>query len=318
MKRRIVSTLLAAAMLLALAACGGKAPAAPETPATAEPEKPAVTTDREGNSITLPGKITKAISLAPAITQVMEDLGVLDTLVAVDTQSPLYVAGIDGLPQYDLITPDSEDMLKLSPDIVFVSGLSMVEAANDPFKPLRDLGVCVAVIPSSDSIAGIEDDIRFLADCFGLSDKGEAMVTSMRADIDAVSKIGAGIAEKRSVMFEIAAAPYIYSFGNGVFLDEMIGLIGAKNVFAEQDSWIPVSEEAAIAANPDVILTNVNYIDDSVGEILSRTGWGAVSAVKNGEVYYIDNGASSLPNHRIVTALKQMAKAVYPEAYAAL
>ena len=36
----------------------------------------------------------------------------------------------------------------------------------------------------------------------------------------------------------------------------------------------------------------------------------------NGDVYYIDNGASSLPNHHIVDALIEMAVAVYPDAYA--
>ncbi len=74
-------------------------------------------------------------------------------------------------------------------------------------------------------------------------------------------------------MFEIAALPNIYSFGQETFLHEMIELIGAKNAFADEESWISVSEEAAVAKNPDVILTNVSYIEDSVGEILARTGW---------------------------------------------
>ena len=36
----------------------------------------------------------------------------------------------------------------------------------------------------------------------------------------------------------------------------------------------------------------------------------------NKDVYYIDNGASSLPNQHVVDALVEMAKAVYPDAYA--
>ncbi|MDL2325384.1 ABC transporter substrate-binding protein, partial [Ruminococcaceae bacterium OttesenSCG-928-A16] len=79
--------------------------------------------------------------------------------------------------------------------------------------------------------------------------------------------------------------------------------------------WLAVEPESAMVANPDVILTNVNYIDNPVGEILGREGWGEISAIKNNEVFYIDNLASSLPNHNIVVALQQMAKAVYPEFY---
>ena len=106
------------------------------------------------------------------------------------------------------------------------------------------------------------------------------------------------------------------SFGTGTFLDEMITLIVAKNVLADQQGWVSVTEEDAVAANPDVILTSVNYVDDAVGEILSREGWQDVTAVANKDVYYIDNGASSLPNQHVVDALVEMAKAVYPDAYA--
>ena len=115
--------------------------------------------------------------------------------------------------------------------------------------------------------------------------------------------------------FEISAAPYCYSFGEGVFLNEMIDLIGAENVLAGQEGWLSVEEESVVSANPDVILTNVNYIEDPVGEILARPGWEGVTAVQNGGVHTIDNKTSSLPNENIVQALKEMAKAVYPDLY---
>ena len=118
---------------------------------------------------------------------------------------------------------------------------------------------------------------------------------------------------QKSVYFEIGAAPYIYSFGTGVFLNEMIEIIGAENALADQAGWISVSEEVIISKNPDVILTNVNYIEDPVQEIKSRSGWDAIKAVKEDRVYYIDNMASSLPNHNIVKALEEMIAAVYPE-----
>ena len=79
----------------------------------------------------------------------------------------------------------------------------------------------------------------------------------------------------------------------------------------------PVEAETIVAADPDVILTNVNYIDDPVAEIRGRSGWEGMSAVQNEQVFYIDNMASSLSNQNIVKALDQMAKAVYPELFSA-
>ena len=149
----------------------------------------------------------------------------------------------------------------------------------------------------------------------GEPEKAQALVDGMQAELDAIGAIGATVTEKKRVHFEISAAPYIYSFGDGVFLDEMLTLIGAENVYADQQSWIPVADEVALAADPDVILTNVNYIPDAVGEIKARPGWAEVKAVKSGDVYPIDNMASSLPNHNIVKALREMAEAIYPELY---
>ena len=45
------------------------------------------TKDRSGKEITLPKEATKIISLVPSTTEVIEDLGKTDQLIAADTQS---------------------------------------------------------------------------------------------------------------------------------------------------------------------------------------------------------------------------------------
>lgn len=274
-------------------------------------------TDRAGNEISVPSEITKVISMAPSTTQVLEELGLTDLLIAVDSQTPYYVEGLDELPQFDMMTPDCESILALDPDIVFVTGMSYV-GSDDPYAELTEAGICVAAIPSSESIADIQEDILFISECFGMEEEGTAIVDEMTETINEVSAVAETITDKKTVLFEIACLPDIYSFGSGAFLDEMIQLIGAENVFADQEGWLAVTEESAIAANPDVILTSVNYIEDPVGEILAREGWEGVPAIQNQQVAYIDNASSSLPNQNIIIALKQMAKAVYPEEYADL
>lgn len=275
----------------------------------------APTEDREGNPIAVPAEITKIASFAPSINQVLESLGLLDKVVAIDTNTPMYVSGVDSIAQFNMMEPDVEQIAALEPNIVFTTGMSYQD--NDPYAALKEMGICVIVIPSSSSIEAIKEDITFIAQCF--DDAAVAKATEIndefQAEIDKIAAIGAIITEKKRVMFEIAALPSLYSFGKGTFLDEMITIIGAENVFGDQEAWIAVTEEDAVAANPDVILTSVNYIEDSVGEILGREGWENVNAVKNKEVYYIDNGASSLPNQYIIKALQQMAEAVYPDVY---
>ncbi len=309
--------LLGLALLLALCfcvACGNDDPAASGT----DSANTLPTVDRAGNTITLPEEIDSIASLAPSITQLLLDLGFGDALVAVDPYSASYwpEAGLADLPQFEMMTPDAEQLAALQPDVIFVSGMSYVEG-DDPFAALVELGCCLVVIPSADSIEGIREDIRFVADCLGVSEEGDALVTEMDEVIAAVSAVGSTITEKKSVSFEISALPWLCVCGNGTYLHEMLEIIGATNCFASESGWVSLSEEAAVAANPDVILTSVNYLDDAVAEVLSRDGWADVTAVREQAVYYIDPIASNLPNHHITEALLEMALAVYPDAYAA-
>lgn len=273
--------------------------------------------DRAGNTIVIPEEVKKIISLAPSTTQILVDLGEGDKLVAVDTQSPLYATIPSDVPQFDLMAPDLEQIIALSPDVIFVSSMTNY-SGEDILKAVRDVGICVIEIPTSNSIDDIKKDIGFVADCLGKSSEGKVLISDMETTIAQVSAIGETITDKKSVLFEIAAAPSVYSFGKGIFLNEMIELIGATNTLAEQDGWISVTEEAIVIANPDVILTSVNYIDNPTDEIKGREGFSEIKAVANNQVYYIDNGSSSLPNHNITKALIEMAKAVYPEEFADL
>ena len=272
------------------------------------------TTDRAGNEISIPEEINRIISMSPGNTEILIELGFGDKIIAADTYSEDVEGLPEGIPLFDMMTPDAEQIIALEPDIIYTTGMSMV-GGNDPYKPISDLGICVTYIPASDSIEGIYEDIMFFAKSLHVEDLGMEIVDNMKSQIKKFQEIGATIEDKRTVYFEIAAAPSIVSFGNGVFLNEMIEIIGAKNILSDHSMWISVSEETIISSDPDVIITSVDYIEDPVGEIKSRSGWENMTAVKNDKVYWVDNNVTSHSNHKIIEGLKQIAEAIYPEIY---
>ncbi len=324
--KKLIAFFLALTMAVSMAGCAGSsaadssektessAPTASSEASAPEASKP--TTDPSGAEMSIPDSIDSIVCLSPAVNEVLIALGVGDSLVAYDTQS----VGLEGipadLPTLDMMQPDMETLASLKPDVLFVSNMTLYDQTN-PFQQLIDMGVCVLCVPSANSIAEIESSLSFIAAAVGKSAEGDALIDGMQAELDRIAAIGESITEKKTVYFEIGAAPNLYSFGSGVFLNEMIELIGAENILADQEGWLAVEGETVASANPDVILTNVNYLDDAVGEILSRSGWEGVSAIQNKQVYYIDNMSSSLSNQNIVKALDEMAKAVYPDAYGA-
>lgn len=272
-------------------------------------------TDRAGNKVEVPNKIEKIISTAPSNTEIIADLGFADKLVAVDKYSE-NIAGVSkDVTKIDFSNPDSEAIIGLEPDLIIASGHNKTGSGEDPFKLVSESGIPVVYLPSSDSIGGIYKDIEFISNILDVKDKGNELVSDMKRQIDDISKVGATIKDKKSVYFEISPAPNLYTFGEGTFLNEMIEIIGAKNVFADEKSWLSPSGEAVINKNPDVILTNVNYIDNPVDDIKNRDGFENITAVKNGDIHQIDTDSSSRPSNHIILALKQMAKAVFPEKY---
>lgn len=275
-----------------------------------------LTMDRAGAPITLPATVERIVSMAPSTTEILIDLGVADKIIAADTNTQKDGLLKQNIPYFDMMKPDAEKLIALKPDVVFISGMSNAKG-NTPFSPLIDAGICVVNIPSSSSIEAIYLDIAYIAAVVKQEGNGAKIIANMKKEIEAVRKKGASIAQdkKKTVYFEIGAAPYMYSLGTGTFINEMIEIIGAQNILADQKSWVSVSDEMVLAKDPDVILTNVNYIPNPIDEIMARSGWASLKAVKSKKVFGIDTNSSSRPNHNIIKALKEMAKAVYPEIY---
>jgi iron complex transport system substrate-binding protein len=271
--------------------------------------------DRSGREVTVKGSINRIISTAPSNTEIITDLGMAHKLVAIDIHSA-NVAGIpDGLLLLDFFYPDAEVIINLQPDIIIANGHNASGTGEDPFRLLREMGIAVAYISMSKSIDDIYKDIAFIAELLQVQEKGKLVIQSMKDQISEISDKTLSIKDKKTVYFEISAAPYMFTMGKDSYLNDMINVIGGRNIF-ENDSWsISPGEESIIERNPDVILTSVNYSDDPIGEIKSRTGFNHINAIIENRVYQIDTDSSVRPSTRIMLALNQMARAVYPELF---
>ena len=280
--------------------------------------KPTTMQDREGNAFNVPTQVNTIISTAPSNTEVLVALGLADKLVAVDKYSADVEGISEDIPKIDFRNPDAEAIIALNPDIVIASGHNKA-GDEDPFALIKEAGIPVAYIPSSYSIDGIYGDIEFIASLTGTEKEGTELVNSMKKEVEAIKAIGDTITDKKNVYFEIGSGSGLYTFGNETFLNELIETVGATNIFANENSWITVTPEAVIDANPDVILANTPGTNEAgktaVEDIMSREGWDTINAVKDGDVYQIDKNSSSRPSQNVIKALKEIAKAIYPNEY---
>ncbi|MDR2718698.1 MAG: ABC transporter substrate-binding protein [Treponema sp.] len=271
--------------------------------------------DRSGRTVIVKNSVNKIVSTAPSNTEIITDLGQAHKLVAIDRHSANVTGIPGGLPLLDFFYPDAEVIIKLNPDIIIASGHNPTGSGEDPFRLLREAGIPVVYISMSKSIDEIYNDIAFVAEILRVEKKGEEIISSMKAQIAEISQKTAHIDTKKAVYFEISAAPDMMTFGKDSYIDDMISVIGARNIFGNDNWLVSPGAESIIERNPDVILTNVNYIDDPIGEIKNRPGFEHINAVINNRIYQIDTDSSVRPSTRIILALRQMLQAVYPELY---
>lgn len=318
MMKRFKVLAVSTALTLALVGCGSSenntSNSNDTTNADSKIEMQRVVTDREGNVINVPNEVNSIVSLAPSITETLVDLGYGDKIVAVDNYSVGEDGIQEGIPSFDMMTPDLEGIVALQPDLIIASGISKANS-EDPFKMAKDMGITVTYMPAANSIDEIKENVLFLGAITSADEKAQEIVDNFESEIqDIKTKVEALGEEQRTVYFEISPAPDLYSFGTGTFLNEALEILNGKNIFEEQQSWIPVTEEEVLARNPQVIFTNT-YLDDPVTEIMNRPGWDVVDAVKNNDVYYVSQKYSSQDNEFVLIAIEEMAKAMYPEIF---
>ncbi|MCL2140427.1 MAG: ABC transporter substrate-binding protein [Dehalococcoidia bacterium] len=303
-KKQILAMSLAVLMLLSVAITACQSGVTVDT-----------SVDREGNPIVVPETVERIISIGPSNTEILIALGLADKIVAAD----YYSSNVEGLPSdiplfVSITEVDGEQLIDLEPDILVVTGMHKV-GGNDTLSQVQLMGICVAYIPTSSSIEGIKDDIRFIATVMGVQAKGNQIISDMEKEIKALSDIAKKITDKKSIYFELGDASYPYSVGNNTYLNEMLEIIGAVNIFADQDGWLAPSSESIVEANPDVVFTVAYWMLDPIDDITSRTGWQSITAVKDSQVYFVDPDRSQRPSQLITEAMREMAKLLYPDFY---
>lgn len=260
-----------------------------------------------------PSSVNTIAAIAPSIVEILLDLGLGENIVAIDTNSVLFEGLNEDVSVFDMLQPDGETLALLNPDLVLVTDMAKKGGSEDPYKQMSNMGINVIYIPTANSIDEIKEYILYISELTDTVEKGKDIVDNMEKEINRIKSITNDIEDKKTVYFEIAAAPSMYTFGKNVFINEMLEVVGTKNIFEEQDGWIPATEESVVLANPDVIITSVDYIENPIEEIKSRSGWAQINAVKNNDVYYISTAETSVPTQSVIKGLNSLLQVIYPE-----
>lgn len=264
-------------------------------------------TDSRGVEISLESVPRSIISLSPANTEILYALGAGDQIIAVSEYCnyPEDTANKQKIPTGEKL--NVETLIALKPDVVFASNMN---AMADQIAQIEQSGIKV-VVTEANRLDETYAMIRMIGQAIGKSEAADKLVNGMQESFAALREDARGRAPK-SVYVEVSPLQYgLWSCGRGTFVQELLDIIGAKNIFDDTEGWSAVSEEQVIERNPDIIITTLSPltgIEDPVEEIVGRANWSEINAVKNGRVYMLDSDMLSRPGPRLVDAAQTLAK----------
>lgn len=256
--------------------------------------------DDSGATLTLPRPAQRIVSLAPHLTELLFAAGAGASVVGVGAFAD-YPEAAKKLPQVgDSAMLDLERIVALKPDLLVVwrDGNSPQQLAK-----LATLGIPVYASELG-TLADIASTLRRLGRLAGSEAAAEARAAAFEQRLHALRERYAGRSPLR-LFYQVWPRPLL-TFNDRHLVIQGLALCGAKNVFGALAPLVPtVSEEAVVAADPDVIVTGLNGRDAPDG----LDGWRRftrLKAVRTGALIAVDPDTLHRSSDRIVDGLDQL------------
>jgi len=276
----------------------------------------------------------RIVSLLPSATDMIAELGLLDSLVGISEDSnwppevlskPLVArtridvsgltsAEIDALvnesasESHSLYAVDAQLMDDLRPDLVITQDLCEVCAVSSgDLTTACPIGTEVFSM-NPRSLDDVVESVITLADRLGVHERGVAVSETMRAKVAAVRAAVDGLERPRVFVAEWMDPPY----GSGHWLPEMVEAAGGTNVLSKPGEYsFATTWETVLGEEPELI-------------VLAACGFNLAQALERStelrlpvRTVVVDGDAHfSRPAPRIADGVRQLAHLIHPNAVA--
>lgn len=245
-------------------------------------------TDADGKPFTVKDT-SRVITLGGPVTEIVYALGAGKSVIATDVSS-YYPEAVTKLPKIGYQrTLTAEGIISLKPSLV----IATTEAGPPTtFAQLRAAGIPVLILPVEYTPAGTKAKISAIGKVFGKEAKANEINTLLERDTAKAAALFSRFKSKPKVMFIYARGPQGAQIsGTGTSADAMITLAGGTNAFSSAQGYKPLTPEAAVSADPDVILMLSGGLESVGGMdgLLKLPGIAQTKAAKNRAIIALDD-----------------------------
>ena len=274
--------------------------------------------DKKGRQISFSKPFTRIISLYGAHTENLYHLGLEENIIGVSINDifPSQVAKKQKFSYHD----DPEKFLAFMPDLVLVRPM-IDNGYPNLMSRLEKSGITVVSLQPS----GIKDMYDYwlkLGMLTGKDQQAKKMILDFKKKTDYIKTLAKGIQVKKSVYFQ-AIHTRMKTFTQGAMpilaLETAGGINVAWDAKASRDTNIAIYGKEQIiakAAQIDVFLAQKGVMNVvSIGQIKNEPGFGVIKAIKNDQVYLIDENIVSRPVPRLYKGIISIGKLLYPDIF---
>ena len=195
-----------------------------------------------------PAQPQRIVSLAGSITEILYAAYLQDRLAGVDVTSTYPPATAD-LPKVGHNRNiQAEGILTLNPDLVIGRANELKPAVE---QQLRQAGLELVLLPQEYTVAGTKRLIRQVCDTLDQDDVAEKLIQTIDADLGRVQPLAA---PPRAMFIYARGAGTLMVAGEGTQMQQMLELAGATNAVQGFADFKPLTPEALVEANPEVIV----------------------------------------------------------------
>lgn len=263
-----------------------------------------------------PSAPRRMISIVPAVTEMLFAIGAGPRLVAVGSfdRHPPEVAPLPRVGA--LLDPDVERILSLRPDLVVV-----YESQTDLRQQLERAGIPMFVYAHA-GLPDVTATLRALGRRVGAAAEGARVASEIERSLQVIRDRVRHRARPRTLLVfgrDPQALGNIYASGGYGFLNDMLEVAGAVNVFADINrQLVQASLETILRSAPEVIV-ELRYTGDLRQDEVerARSDWKAlpsVPAVRLNQVYVLIGDEFVVPGPRIPAAVEKLANAIHGSA----
>ena len=252
------------------------------------------------------------VATSVAVTEILDELGV--KVSGVPTSSyDLPESTKDAVKVGNPMNPDLEIIKSLNPDVVV-----SVDTLGEDYKKLFTDNNIPSEFIDLTTLEGLKTSISTLGERFNKTEKANEILNELKVKEDEFVNLSKE--EKKNVLLVFAAPGSMMIATPSSYIGNLVDKVGANNIVKDDKKpFVSYSNEEIVKLNPDMVLVMTHGIPEQAKKMAeekfaSDPAWSRIEAVKEGKVYYLENGYFGMSaNLKVTESLDKLGEIIYGE-----